>query len=317
MIVYVARNKLNGKQYVGKTIVSLSHARQRHHQRAKFIWKYGVFSRFYTALRKYGTDAFEWSVVYHGTSDADIQRKERELIELWQTMDPDVGYNMTPGGDGGAGKTLSPQHKAKLKAAFSREGNPQFGKTGALHPAFGHRHTAETKSRIAQAHKGRVVSEATRQKLSQTRTSMYAAQKAARLERERLAKLLKAEAFRQRVEAGEFKGEGAGASKVTNEERAEICRRRAAGESYASIASDFPVGLTGVRAICADWGPLNGFPFGKIVAKRGSKLSDETRREICRSHRQGVIYRDLAARYGVSETTIHSVVRAWGATNGF
>lgn len=311
MIVYVARNRLNGKLYVGKTVVSLSHARQRHHQRAKYIWKYGVFSRFYTALRKYGTDAFEWAVVYHGTSDADIQRKERELIARWNTMSSDAGYNMTPGGDGGAGKTLSDEHKEKLRKAFSQEKNPQFGKVGALHPAFGNRHTQEAKQRIAQAHKGRAVSKETRRKLSQTRIAMFAEQKAARVERDRQVRQLKAEAFRRRVDAGEFRGEGAGPSKITNVERAQICQRRAAGESYASIALDFPLGLTGVRAVCTDWGPLNGFPFQQVIAKRRSKLSDEQREEICQAHRNGATYKELAARYAVSETTIHTVIKVW------
>ena len=80
MIVYKATNTQNGKIYVGKSVRPLHHAKARHHQRAKFAWKYGTFSRFYNAIRKYGFEAFEWGVIYQGTSDADIQEAERRFI---------------------------------------------------------------------------------------------------------------------------------------------------------------------------------------------------------------------------------------------
>jgi group I intron endonuclease len=318
MIVYICTNRVNGKLYIGKTVRNLSHAKARHHQRAKFMWKYGVFSHFYTAIRKYGFTTFAWEVAYTGTSDEDIQAKERELIAKYQTMHPAFGYNMTPGGDGGAGKSLSDRHKSKLSARYAGEGNPQYGKMGEAHPAWGNKHTQEAKDRIRAAHLGRKVTVETRAKLSATRIAKFAQQKEARqvrLEKERERR--KAEQ-KIKVESGAYKGENAGPSKVTDEQRREICLRRTNGESYASISRDFPIVLTGVRAICKDWGPMNGFPFIEVVAKRASKkLDDNKRSEICNAYLTGTTISLLATEFNVGETTIHTTLRQWGPANGY
>jgi group I intron endonuclease len=172
MIVYKATNTVNGKVYIGKTVRYLSHAKARHHQRAKFVWKYGCLGHFYNAIRKHGFEAFAWEIVYRGTSDADIQAKERELIADLSACDPSVGYNMTPGGDGGAGKKLADAHKVKMSAAFSGEGNWCFGKFGPDHPAFGHTKDDATRKRISDAHTGKPKSAEHRANLSKARLAM-------------------------------------------------------------------------------------------------------------------------------------------------
>jgi group I intron endonuclease len=307
VIVYKATNKLNGKIYIGKTIRTLSHAKARHHQRAKFIWKYGTYSRFYTAIRKYGFDAFEWEEIYRGISDEDIQIAERRFIALMSAENKHYGYNMTPGGDGGAGKLLSEEHKEKLRAAFSGSGNPMAGKHGSAHPAFGYKKTEEQKAHLSEFHKGRPKSDrqkgllsAARKRLSRFSDADYQIMKSyyeeghglyfigeqfecqasvvwkilsrefpglERRKKSSVSPRKKAE-FAKKRDSGVYKGERAGPSKVTDADRRAICDRRAKGESYASISATYPVGLTGVRAIIKDWGPSNGFPFLKIVAKR-------------------------------------------------
>lgn len=317
MIVYIATNKKNGKVYIGKTIRDLSHAKARHHQRAKQIWKYGTYSRFYSSIRKHGFENFSWTIVFHGNSDTEIQQRERELIAEIGSMDPSIGYNMTPGGDGGAGKVLSVSHKEKLKLAFLGEGNPQFGKKGKDHPAFGHRHNPETKAKISDAHKGRAVSIETRQKLSKTRMSMFAVQKQETiLKKERLRKE-RAAITRRLKESGAYKGERSGPSKVSDMQRADICERRIQQESYLSISIDYPIGLTGIKAICEAWGPLNGYPFLHIIAMRNTKLDTEDRNAICLAYMQGSSMKTLAQQYPVGETSIHTVLRVWGPANGY
>lgn len=164
MLVYIATNKVNEKSYIGKTVRALSHAKARHKGRAFREWKTGCESKFYNALRKYGWEAFEWRVLYRGDSDEDIQAAERFAIASFDTLEN--GYNLTPGGDGGAGKVLSEGQKKKLSAAFSGEKNRCFGKFGEEHPAFGHRQTEEVKEAIRKAHLGKPKSEEHRKKLS-------------------------------------------------------------------------------------------------------------------------------------------------------
>lgn len=164
MLVYKATNTANGKVYVGKTVRSLSHAKARHKNRAFKAWKHGCESKFYNAIRKYGWDAFEWETLYKGTDDIDIQEKEKLYILELDALTS--GYNSTPGGDGGAGKTLSDKHKEKLSYAIAGEKNFCFGKFGPDHPAYGNVHSEATKEAISKAHKGRQKSEEHRQKLS-------------------------------------------------------------------------------------------------------------------------------------------------------
>lgn len=169
MIVYTATNAINGKVYVGKTIRTLSHAKARHKQRATKAWKHGCESRFYTAIRKYGFEAFSFEIIYRGVSDEDIQAKEREYIQLLNSMDNAVGYNMTPGGDGGAGKVLSEAHRAKLSTCFAGDKNPCYGKFGDKHPAAGHKKTAAGIQNIRNAQLGVPKTDQQRLKLSEAR----------------------------------------------------------------------------------------------------------------------------------------------------
>lgn len=317
MIVYKATNLVNGKVYIGKTVRVLSHAKARHHQRAKRIWQYGTFSRFYSAIRKHGFSNFEWTIEYHGKSDEDIQAHERKLIAHFNSMDPAFGYNMTPGGDGGAGRLLSEKQKLRLKEIFSGEKNPQFGKFGESHPAYGNRHTAEARAKISLAHKGKRASLETRRKLSATRIAMFSESKKLTFQRNEQLRLERKKRVAQKKASGGFRGENAGPSKITDIQRALICQRRHNGEAYAVIAKDYPLGLTGIRAICEQWGPLNDFPFKKIVSKRKSRLSDENRAEICKAYIGGQKMSLLAERFKVGETTIHTVIRVWGPQNGF
>jgi CENP-B N-terminal DNA-binding domain len=79
----------------------------------------------------------------------------------------------------------------------------------------------------------------------------------------------------------------------------------------------FPIVLTGVRAIVKDWGPLNGFPFMDLTAKRGSKLSNEQKAHACKRFVAGKSYQALAREFGIGETTMFEIVRTWGPENGY
>lgn len=167
MIVYKATNTVTQYAYIGKTVRTLSHAKARHKSRATKTWKHGCESKLYNAIRKYGWEAFEWDVLYNGFSDADIQEKERYYIHELDTLHN--GYNLTPGGDGGAGKKLSSAHRKKLAEAFTGSKNRCYGLLGKEHPAFGNVHTEEAKAKISAAHIGKHKTEDHKRKLSEAK----------------------------------------------------------------------------------------------------------------------------------------------------
>lgn len=128
--VYVATNRVNGKQYVGKTTRTLA-ARRRDHLKGGI----GHCRALHAALEKYGPAAFMWTTVRDGIEGIDrLNRAECETVALLKTKSPH-GYNLTPGGDGFdwsdpefrarhraavARACKTPGHRAKLSAAIKR-----------------------------------------------------------------------------------------------------------------------------------------------------------------------------------------------------
>ena len=97
MIVYKITNTVNGKSYIGITRSSLE-KRWREHRCAA---NSGNDKPLYRAIRKYGEDAFELSVLYEATSMKELQMVEKGLIAQYGTYKlGGRGYNMTDGGEG-------------------------------------------------------------------------------------------------------------------------------------------------------------------------------------------------------------------------
>ena len=157
--IYLVTNRINGRQYVGKTVRTLAERRKAHEGergRSRYL--------IHRALHKYGPDAFEWEEVYSNVADEDLDRLEIECIAWFGSMVP-RGYNLTTGGEGGklVGEALerhsisthSPTH---IEAARQRAlGNKR---------ALGHRHTEEAKRKMSGAGLGRLCSPKTREKRS-------------------------------------------------------------------------------------------------------------------------------------------------------
>jgi group I intron endonuclease len=107
-IVYLATNTVNGHRYVGKTVGSLANRRSNHIYRANC----GQGYRLHAALRKYGPDAFEWSVV--ATFETERQAYDAEVAWIAE-LRPE--YNVTAGGEGATGLTLSEDARHRIGLA--------------------------------------------------------------------------------------------------------------------------------------------------------------------------------------------------------
>lgn len=91
--VYVHTNKSNGKKYVGIT-----------NRKPEDRWKrgsaYKANPHFYNSIKKYGWDGFEHNVVMTGLSREHAHAWEKALIGMYESTDPQKGYNIALGGEG-------------------------------------------------------------------------------------------------------------------------------------------------------------------------------------------------------------------------
>ena len=90
-IVYMAVNLINGKRYIGATSKGVLLRSQQHFKDARRRGR--DCPRFYAAIRKYGPDAFEWTVLATLSTSEEMYREEERLIAL---LKPE--YNIASGG---------------------------------------------------------------------------------------------------------------------------------------------------------------------------------------------------------------------------
>lgn len=109
-LVYMATNKINGKRYIGITRQSLERRREQHLAHAAN--QAGRGQHFYSALRKYGSDAFDFRVIARCESYKAAGAEERRLIA---ELKPE--YNKTAGGEGILGHRHDAATRRKMSAA--------------------------------------------------------------------------------------------------------------------------------------------------------------------------------------------------------
>jgi hypothetical protein len=132
-----------GKYYVGKTSKTnlRSYLRIKWNAAKRNDLKQPLLSR---AMRKYSR--FEdWRIQWimpTVTTDSLANHWEREMIAMTRCRTPQIGYNITKGGEGTSGVVHSPEWRA---AASKRM-------TGAGHPMFGKHHSDEAKALIKAHH---------------------------------------------------------------------------------------------------------------------------------------------------------------------
>lgn len=117
--IYLIENTINGKIYIGMTTGSIS-GRIKDHLRSA---ENGSPFRLHTAIRKYGFDKFNVKEIDDSDSRKQLAELEKMWINYYNSMEYDVGYNMTLGGDGAAGRELSESTRQKLSSSISKHRN--------------------------------------------------------------------------------------------------------------------------------------------------------------------------------------------------
>lgn len=122
MIIYKTTNLLNGKIYIGQDLYNNPNY-------------YGSGIRLKNAIKKYGKENFRKDILEYCTSQEQLNSREKHWIACFKSTDRSIGYNISPGGDGG--------------------------------PLFkGYKHTEETKAKMREVHTGVGLSEEARKKIS-------------------------------------------------------------------------------------------------------------------------------------------------------
>ena len=118
-IVYMHKNKINNKVYIGITC-----------QKTTYRWGagsgYKQQPKFYHAICKYGWNSFEHIILFKNLTFEQAKEKEIEMINKYNAFSKEHGYNATKGGDGSNGVPCSEEKKIKISKAnkghkFSQE----------------------------------------------------------------------------------------------------------------------------------------------------------------------------------------------------
>lgn len=92
--VYIHKNKINGKVYIGKSDIN-----------PKVRWgngrNYKHCTKFYNAIMKYGWDSFTHEILLDDLTSSQASEFEKIYISLYDSINK--GYNISAGGNGGNG----------------------------------------------------------------------------------------------------------------------------------------------------------------------------------------------------------------------
>lgn len=143
--VYIHTCKSNNKKYVGQTCDLKN---RWNNNGAKYLYKQKNGSwrqpAIAGAILKYGWDGFLHEVIKDNLTKEEADKMEIELIDKYNTTNPNFGYNIRAGGSHGA---LSEESKDKMRKTI---GDSRAKEKNAF---YGKKHTQETKNKISKSAK--------------------------------------------------------------------------------------------------------------------------------------------------------------------
>lgn len=154
--IYLLTNLVNGKRYVGQTTYSLRVRLQRHFNVAYHPGKRDFY--LCRALRKYGKENFEISLLCSCGNKAELDLMEDLYIAIYGTMNSSIGYNRKRGGANGkqslATRLLSSQVRKGKKHSIESRIKRSIAFSGSRNPMFGRKASLDTREKMSQNRRG-------------------------------------------------------------------------------------------------------------------------------------------------------------------
>lgn len=148
--IYLIRNTLNNKVYVGQSI----HINVRWREHLKCA-KWGHKSHLYDAIRKYGAAAFTHEVLELCPPEL-FDEREAYWMTHYDCRSPDNGYNLLPAGQ--RGRIMDSGTRERIASKLrGRKRDPEVVQRIA-EKSRGRKHSDETKAKISAALKGKKIS---------------------------------------------------------------------------------------------------------------------------------------------------------------
>lgn len=150
MIIYKTTNRINGKIYIGQSIIN----------DPKYLGSGVAFTR---SIKKYGKENFSKEILRFCKSQKELDIWESIHIRKFKATDTSIGYNILPGpamgvlSKNGINPSLIPEIRERATASLNKyyethDGSLK-GRFGELHPGYGHKRTKEAKERVSNTHK--------------------------------------------------------------------------------------------------------------------------------------------------------------------
>lgn len=162
--VYIHTNTVNGKRYVGQTC--RKNPASRWHKDGS---GYKSNDHFTNAIKKYGWDSFRHQIVLDGLTLEEANLAESLLIDIFDTMNQEHGYNKKYGGNNGflsdeakrrisisnTGRQITDEHRAKISASKMGHQTPEALRKILSEKCSGWHQSEDVKRTISEKNTGK------------------------------------------------------------------------------------------------------------------------------------------------------------------
>ena len=156
--VYYHKNKTNGKLYFGITSRNVKKRWQNGNA-------YKKCTHFERAIQKYGWDGFEHGILFSNVTKEEASALEIALIALFDTQNPEKGYNCLGGGSCGKWSDSMKERMSKARLNYWEQNKGIYD--GEKNPNYGKHWSDESKQRMSELKKKQALDPDYKKKMSE------------------------------------------------------------------------------------------------------------------------------------------------------